>query len=170
MTNDARLRRLLDSYEIRELAQRYAVAITSRDLDAVVELFDPAVDNGKWGAGRDGVRAYYANYFELNQRKAFLQVGTHQVDLIDDTTATGVCLTRSWDVGPDEARMDVMVVYFDTYRKQDDRWGFFQRRETLHDVVPGVQQNASATPAMTRPWEYWARWRERKATGKLFDR
>ncbi|HEX5588612.1 MAG TPA: nuclear transport factor 2 family protein [Acidimicrobiia bacterium] len=174
MTDEASLQRLLDGYEIRDLAQRYAVAITSRDLDAVVELFDPDVDNGRFGTGRDGVRAFYANYFERNQRHALLQVGTHQVDLIDATTATGVCFTRSWDVGPEvgpgSPRMDVMVVYFDTYRKQDGRWGFFHRRETLHDIVNGQPASGDGVPGMTKAWEYWDRWRERKASGHLFER
>jgi ketosteroid isomerase-like protein len=170
MTDEAALQRLIDGYEIRELAQRYAVAITSRDLDAVVELFDPDVDNGKWGTGREGVRGFYADYFERNQRHALLQVGTHQVDLVDTTAATGVCFTRSWDVGPDAARMDVMVVYFDTYRKQNGRWGFFHRRETLHDIVTGAPANGDGVPGMTKAWDYWDRWRERKESGHLFER
>ncbi len=45
------LARLLARDEIRELAHRYAVAIDSRDLDALVALF---VDDVR--VGRDGAR------------------------------------------------------------------------------------------------------------------
>jgi uncharacterized protein (TIGR02246 family) len=170
MSYDARLQRLIDSSEIRELAQRYAIAITSRDLDAVVELFDPGVDSGKWGTGRDGIRAYYADFFAQSERHVFFQVGTHQVDLIDDTTATGVCLTRTWDIGPGNIRMDGMVAYFDTYRRRDERWAFVQRRETMHDALISSHEESKAPRGLPRTWEYWDRWRERKASGKLFER
>jgi hypothetical protein len=169
MTDHDRLNRLADELEIRDLAQRYAVAVTARDLDAVVALFSPYADFGPAGVGRAGADAFYADYFERNGRHAFLQVGTHQVDLIDESTASGVVFTRSWDVGPGPARMDVLVVYFDTYRRCDGRWGFVQRRETLHDAVPAAAADPeAAAPAMTRPWEYWDRWAERKRSGTLF--
>jgi SnoaL-like domain len=175
MTIDAALQRLLDEHEIRDLAIRYAVAISSADIDALPDLFDPAVDNGRFGPGREGVRAYYAEYFEQNQRHPFHHIGTHQVDLIDDTTASGICLNRSWSGTPEAGFTDIMVVYFDTYRKTDGCWGFVHRRETLHDMVPGpVRSEPLAVPGSTlrgaipRAWDYWDRWKERKAEGKLF--
>ncbi len=169
MTDHDRLNRLADELEIRDLAQRYAIAITARDLDAVADLFCSDADFGPAGTGRVGASAFYAEYFARNERHAFLQVGTHQVDLIDESTASGVALTRSWDVGPGPARLDVLVVYFDTYRKRDGRWGFVQRRETLHDAVPAAPADPeAAVPAMTRPWEYWDRWAERKRSETLF--
>lgn len=168
MTDHDRLNVLADQGEIRDIAHRYAVAITARDLEAVAALFDPGADFGSIGTGVAGATAFYADYFERNERHAFLQLGTHQVDLIDDERASGVCLTRSWDVGPGDARTDVLVVYFDTYRKSNGRWGFVQRRETLHDVVAGRATSDAAIPSMTRPWDYWARWTERKRSRQLF--
>ncbi len=63
-------------------------------------FFDPAVDSGPFGAGRDGTKAFYANFFALRKEHAFLQVGTHQVDLISDDTASGVLLHQVVDWRP----------------------------------------------------------------------
>jgi SnoaL-like domain len=178
MVDEARLQRMLDSYEIRELAHRYAVAATAHDIDTIASLFDPEVDNGRWGPGREGVRAFYRDFFERDDRYRFMQVGTHQVDLIDDASATGICFTRSWNGRPDARGWhDSMVVYFDTYCKRDEQWGFVHRRETLHHrthvpheeaVIAGVtdgSQPPSGRDALPRLWDYWARWAEKSRGG-----
>src|SRR5262245_50512035 len=55
---DDELKQMLDVFAIRELAQRYAVAISFHDVDAVAELFDPEVDNGPSArAARERVRS-----------------------------------------------------------------------------------------------------------------
>ncbi len=65
-------------------------------------------------------------------RHAFLQIGTHQVDVIDDHSATGsgVCFTRAWS-GRSDARgcSDTMVVHVGPDKQTDDRrWN--DRRRT----------------------------------------
>lgn len=177
MTDD--VTRMLDSYAIRDLAQRYAVAVSFADVDAIAELFDPAVDNGAFGAGRDGTRAFYENFFANRKQRTFLQVGTHQVDLISDDIASGVCFTRSWSGAPGEGWSDIMVCYFDTYRKTDGRWGFLHRRETIHAVMgrrtdevaiggpPTEGQALTNRSGNPRAWEYWPRWKEKVASGQL---
>jgi len=57
-------------------------------------LFDDEVDNGPWGTGKEATYEYV--------RHAFLQVGTHQVDVIDDDHAVGVQFSRAWSGRPDE--------------------------------------------------------------------
>jgi predicted SnoaL-like aldol condensation-catalyzing enzyme len=169
VSDAARQARMVDIFEIRELAQRYAVAVTFHDVDAMAELFDPQTDNGKWGTGQEGVKAFYTDFFGRNQRHELLQVGTHQVDLIDDAHATGVCFTRSWAELQPGSWSDVMVVYFDTYRKADGRWGFVHRKETLHDIARPSLADAVPVP-MQKHWEYLERWNEKKASGTLFRR
>ena len=56
---DDDLQRLVDRDAIRELALRYALAVDSKDLDALASLFAPDVDNGRFGQGADGVRRFY---------------------------------------------------------------------------------------------------------------
>ena len=176
MPDESRLQAMLDTYEIRDLAQRYAVAVSFKDVEAIVELFDPEVDNGSLGPGREGVRKFYENFFRVQNRRALLQVGTHRVDLLGDDLATGVAFTRSWSGAPGEGWSDVMVVYFDTYRKRDGRWGFVHRRETIHAVMASrtdeleVDAGSTGRSPLPRSWEYWDRWKEKVAKGSLAER
>ena len=49
---------LLARDQIRQLAQRYALAVDGKDLDTLATLFVQDVDNGRYGPGRDGASAY----------------------------------------------------------------------------------------------------------------
>jgi hypothetical protein len=167
VSDTAREARMADIFEIRELAQRYAVAATFHDPEAMSQLFDDETDNGKWGTGKEGTKAYFTNFWRSPMHE-MLQVGTHQVDLVGDDTATGICFTRSWAQGPG-GWMDVMVVYFDTYRKRNGVWGFVHRKETLHDIARPQLDEPMPMP-MQHHWEYAERWNEKKASGKLFER
>jgi ketosteroid isomerase-like protein len=163
---------MLDEHEIRDLAQRYAVAASSRDVDAIAELFDEEVENGQWGPGRQGTRAYYTDFFAMQTGHSFMQVGTHQVDLVDAEHALGVAFTRSWSGTSEQGWRDVMVVYFDTYRKHNGRWGFVHRRETLYCIgetggeielpAPRTDDAQPRRGTIPRTWDYWERWEARK--------
>jgi uncharacterized protein (TIGR02246 family) len=174
---------MMDEHEIRDLAQRYAAGVAARDARAVSQLFDDEVDNGAYGKGKDATFDYYVDFFARDYRYSFMQVGTHQVDVIDDDHAVGVQFTRAWSGRPDERGWtDTMVVYFDTYLKRDGQWGFVHRRETLHHmrwvpheeaVIPGLTDGTADTGSGDTPkparrsipkaWEYWQRWGERTA-------
>ena len=76
MTGDAHVDRLLAYEEIRQLVARYAVAVDSRDLDALVALFVDDVQVGSEQRGRAALRAF----FDQSLRDVgitILNVGTH---------------------------------------------------------------------------------------------
>ena len=56
----AKVERLLAYEQIRQLASHYAVAVDSRDLDALVELFVDDVRVGRDTYGRDALRDSFA--------------------------------------------------------------------------------------------------------------
>ena len=79
--------------EIRELAHRCAVALDSRDLDSLVELFVPDVRVGR-ESGRPALRAFFERSL-ADMGTTFLLVGTEVVDLDDADHAHGtVCYGR----------------------------------------------------------------------------
>src|SRR2546421_374171 len=78
---------------IRQLAARYALAVDSRDLDALVELFVPDVDCGRWGTGRPALRSFFASVLERFHRSVHLVAG-HVIDL-RGAEASGVVYCRA---------------------------------------------------------------------------
>jgi hypothetical protein len=54
-----RVARVESELAIRQLAARHALAVEARDVDALVALFVPDVDCGRWGTGGDSLAAYY---------------------------------------------------------------------------------------------------------------
>lgn len=140
------LGRLVALEAIRDLARRYALAADGKDLDAMAALFVPDVDNGRWGPGREGVKAFYAQSLRTFHCSVHL-VANHVVDLDDDTHATGVvyCQARHHVLEPEEHWYDEALAYFDTYERVEGEWGFRRRRlrswyrqPTTDRVVPEV--------------------------------
>ncbi|MCZ6823841.1 MAG: nuclear transport factor 2 family protein, partial [Deltaproteobacteria bacterium] len=81
--------RLLAYEQIRQLAYRYALAVDSRDLDALVELFVDDVQVGGDRFGRDALREDFARQLR-EVGIMILFVGNHVIDLDDDDHAHGV--------------------------------------------------------------------------------
>lgn len=133
------IERLLALQEIRQLADRYAVYLDARDLDALVELYVPDVRISDSLEGRDTLR----QLFEGAMRAVgitFLHVGNHVIDLADDgQTATGIvyCRAEIQDGGPDSDRFIIQAIqYHDTYERRDGRWHFAANRK--HFLVYGA--------------------------------
>jgi hypothetical protein len=74
---------------IRQLAERYALAADGKDLDVMATLFVPDVDNGRYGAGRDGVVRFYDQSLRKFHCSMHL-VANHVIDFDDDDHARGV--------------------------------------------------------------------------------
>jgi hypothetical protein len=122
------LDRLLSLEAIRDLARRYALAADGKDLDAMAFLFAPDVDNGRWGPGRDGVKAFYAQSLRKFHCSVHL-VANHVVDFADDHRAAGVVYCRaSHHVLEPEHWYDEALAYFDSYERIDGEWLFRRRR------------------------------------------
>ena len=151
--------------EIRQLVARYAIAVDSRDLDALVGLFVEDVRVGREGRGRDALR----RSFETSLRGigvSILHVGTHAIDVLDDEHATGLVYCKG-EVEDGNRWVHQAIVYRDTYARRDGHW-FFVRR--VHELFYGVEvRNPRDQPpadwplhhegrgTMPESWESWRR-------------
>ena len=119
---------LLARDQIRQLAQRYALAVDGKDLDTLAALFVEGVDNGRYGPGRDGVKAFYAQSLR-NFHCSMHLVANHVIDFDDDDHAHGVvyCSAHHHVLEP-EHWFDEALAYWDTYERVGDEWLFRRRR------------------------------------------
>ena len=121
--------RLVAYEEIRQLVNRYALAVNMRDHAALVELF---VDDVAAGDGRTG-RAALAELFRVRQGDALvdiLEVTTQVTDLVDADHATGTVYSRCEMGGPGRwARQS--IAYEDVYERRDSTWYFVARSHLL---------------------------------------
>jgi hypothetical protein len=158
------LARLIAHDEIRLLASRYALAVDSRDLDALVELFVPDVRVGRDAVGRDASRAEFAASLGAIG-VSMLNVTTHVIDVIDDDHATGsvYCLGEI-EIGRSWVRQTIL--YRDTYERREGRWCFIRR---MHELWYGQTMPAHPLDQVPADWprsavgrgtvpESWASW------------
>ena len=174
-TADERLDRLEALAAIRQLPVRYALAVDSRDVDALVALFRPGVRVGRDETGRDALRRWYVKILsDLTTSVHF--VGNHVVDFDDAEHAHGVVYCRDelarpsggWDVG--------MLQYWDTYVRVEGASGpewCFDRRKFLrwyivdalerpsHGAGVGDGHDTLTTKQLPEAFESWNRfWTE----------
>jgi ketosteroid isomerase-like protein len=122
----ARLDRVESELAIRQLPARYALAVDSRDLEALGELFVADVDNGAAGRGRDALRRWFGQVLTHFYRSMHLVSG-HVIDFQDADHATGSVYCRAEH--EDGGNWVVMtMIYQDEYRRDDGRWCFVGRR------------------------------------------
>lgn len=121
--------RLVARESIRDLVSRYAVAIDSRDLDALVALFVEDVQVGRGESGREALRASFRRSLSA-VGVTMLHVGTHQIDLggPDDATGLVYCLGQ---VAEGERWIHQSILYRDTYARCGGRWLFVRRVHEL---------------------------------------
>jgi hypothetical protein len=160
MDRERELTELLDREQIRELATRYSFAADSRDFEAVAELFDEEVDNGRWGKGREATARFYENLFGGGTEASVTHmISNHQIDFVDKSHAWGMCYVRAV-AGIGDRWMDLVAVYVDDYVKRDSHWYFSRRRPMdlqrfVHDNAVGVGKHSLA--------DAWSILRERRA-------
>ena len=144
------LEKLVAYEQIRQLAAHYAVAVDSRDLDALVGLFIDDVRVGRDTFGRDALRAS----FDVSLRDigvSMLDVGTHAIDLVDADHATGQVYCHG-QIQDGERWIHQMILYRDTYERRSGQWYFVRR---IHELWFGEQ--AASNPLDQQP----ANWPER---------
>jgi uncharacterized protein (TIGR02246 family) len=125
----AALQRLLDRDEIRQLAQRYAVALDARDLDALVDLFVDDVQVGRDAVGHDALRAD----FERQLRAigvSILFVGNHVIDFDGPDAAHGVVYCKA-EIQEGESWNHQAIQYHDRYARRDGHWRIVRRKHLL---------------------------------------
>ena len=107
------IERLIAHDQIRLLASRYAVAVDSRDLDALVRLFVDDVQVGRDLRGRDALReSFRASLSAVGV--TILNVGTHQIDLDTADAATGLVYCHG-QVADGDRWIHQSILYRDTY-------------------------------------------------------
>ena len=127
-TSEDRLDRLESIEQIRQLAHRYALAVDTRDLDSLVELFVDDVQVSRDKQGREFLKSWFAQSLSRFGDSIHF-VGNHVIDLESPNEARGVVTCRDelemggeWRVG--------FIQYWDKYLRRDGSW-YFQRRK-LH--------------------------------------
>jgi len=131
------LQRLLAYEQIRQLASRYALAIDSRDLDALVALFVDDVRVGRDERGREALR----RNFDRQLREigiSILFVGNHVIDLEDDGRARGVVYCKA-EIQHRERWIQQAIQYRDTYERREDRHPYTR---ALLDSIPSLDPAA----------------------------
>ena len=151
--------------EIRQLVARYAVAVDSRDLDALIGLFVEDVRVGREGQGRDALR----RSFETSLRGigvSILHVGTHVIDVLDDDHATGLVYCNG-EVEDGNRWVHQAIVYRDAYARREGHWYFVRR---VHELFYGVEVSRNPRDQPPADWplhhdgrgtmpESWESWR-----------
>lgn len=141
------LARLLAFEEIRQLAAHYAVAVDSRDLDALVALFVADVRVGRESFGREALRESFDNSLRAIG-VTMLNVGTHAIDLIDADHATGSVYCHG-QIHDGESWIHQMILYRDTYERRDGQWLFVRR---IHELWYGQR---AITDPLDQPPANW---------------
>lgn len=137
--------RLLAYEEIRQLAARYALAVDSRDVGALVELFVEDVHASPGITGREALRAVFEAPLRAD-RVSILQISTHVINLVDVDHAYGTVYCRC-EMGDDGKWARQMIAYEDSYQRRQGRWYFVRRKHQLFygtetDERPLAQEEA----------------------------
>jgi len=114
-----------DYEEIRQLAYRYAEAVDSRDLAALVALFVEDVRVGRQAQGREALAAWFDPVLRTFGVSIHF-VGNHRTVTGGNGAASGdtYCFAHHLTSGTD---LVMAVHYHDKYVRQDGRWRFATR-------------------------------------------
>lgn len=147
----ARLDRVEAQLAIQQLAARYALAVDSKDPEAVAALFVPDVNAGAgWGSGRAALARFYREAALSGFYRSMHLIAGHVIELdAAADSASGVVHCRAeHEVG---SRWGIMVMnYRDDYERIDGTWLFRRRRlQPLYscDILERPQG-----PNFTRGW------------------
>lgn len=127
-TVEERLDRMESLAAIRQLPSRYGLAIDSRNMQALVELFVPDVRVGRDSSGRAALERWFTEVMQ-HPRTSVHFVGNHIIDFDDADHAHGIVYCRDELERPATGRWEVGTLqYWDTYLRVDGEWCFERRR------------------------------------------
>ena len=155
-TPEARLDRMESLADIQQLPVRYALALDSRDLTALVALFPSDVRVGRDATGRDALREWFVDAMSKVRTTVHVVVN-HVVDFDAADRAHGVVYCRDEVEYPETGEWQVgMLQYHDTYRRADGEWVFERRRfhrwyqvDALERPAPGAGLDPATDPITT---------------------
>jgi hypothetical protein len=134
-----------------------------------VQLFAADVDCGRWGVGRDALKAYYSEPSRAGRLLPLVHLVCGQtIDLIDMDHATGTVYCRAGheDKGPLGRDGDLLLR---RYVKSEGRW-CFERRDEQHwystdwserphgpnfQAWPGKYDGPKHAPRLPQAWPSW---------------
>jgi hypothetical protein len=121
------LAELMSRDRIRQLAERYALAVDAKNLDVIAGLFADDVDNGQYGQGPEGVKTFFDHVLRLFHCSIHV-VANHVIDFDDAEHAHGVvyCNAQHHVLEP-EHWFDQALAYWDAYERIDGQWCFRTR-------------------------------------------
>ncbi|MDE3203012.1 MAG: nuclear transport factor 2 family protein [Acidobacteriota bacterium] len=122
---EERLDRLESLAAIQQLPYRYGVAIDSRDMDMMVDLFVADVRVGRDQTGRDALKRWYTTTMAAHGPSCHF-IGNHVVDFDDADHARGIVYCHD-ELGHADDWEQGQLQYWDTYVRVDGQW-YFQRR------------------------------------------
>jgi hypothetical protein len=139
---------LLARDEIRQLPYRYAAAIESHDVDAMVDLFSPQARFGEHGEGPEGLRRLMMQSLDGNVFAVIL-VANHLIEFDDAERAHGEVWAHCFAQTRRDGFVEQLIKYEDRYERRDGRWLFLHRK---HRLWYGVGHQSS--PLEQRPAEW----------------
>lgn len=165
-TPEEQLDRLISAHQIWQLALRYALAVDSRNMDDLAELFIPDVQLGKSLSGRDQLKQWMTKALANHGRTIHL-VANHVVCFLDADHASGVVYCRD-EVERDERWKVGHIQYWDTYERREGRWYFQRRRYNRWGIVDelvrtktGFEDSGLPTSELPQAWPSWDRFHRR---------
>ena len=139
------LEQLLAYEQIRQLANRYALAVNMRDLDALVELFVEDVRATEGRSGRDALADVFRPHMESGAVDV-LEVTTHVINLADRDHATGTVYSRC-EMGSRDRWARQSIAYEDRYERRDGLWYFVRRNHLLFYGLDEAERPLDQAPA-----------------------
>lgn len=168
-TLEERLDRMESLADIRQLPYRYALALDSRDMDALVDLFVPDVRVGRDATGRDALKAWFTEIMR-RPRISIHFIGNHVVDFDDADHAHGIVYCRDELERPDTGEWEIGTIqYWDSYERVDGQWCFRRRRfhrwyivdaltRPSHGAGVGTGEERLTTRQLPEAFESWHRY------------
>lgn len=127
-TLEERIDRLESLAMIRQLPYRYALALDSRNMDDLVDLFVGDVRVGRDRSGRPALKDWFSALMR-NWRVSVHFVGNHIIDFEDADHATGIVYCHDELESPAAGTWELgKLQYWDQYVRVDGEWCFERRR------------------------------------------
>ena len=165
---EERMDRLESLAEIQQLPARYGVAIDSRDMDMMVELFVPDVQVGRDQSGRAALKRWYDRTMSYPRSSCHF-VGNHVIEFAGPDSASGIVYCHDELEHPHEgAWLQGQLQYWDRYRRVEGTW-YFERRKVYrlylsdwldrpaHGANHEVEAGALTTHQLPEAYPSWGR-------------
>ncbi|GAF45546.1 hypothetical protein RW1_022_01260 [Rhodococcus wratislaviensis NBRC 100605] len=143
--------------QIEQLACRYALAIDSRDLETVVELFSENADFCRHGAGARGCTSFFrelGSTFGLSVHS----VSNHIIECKSETSASGIVYCRAERCEFGGTWVTHQLAYYDEYVLERGSWRFRSREIRYFFIENGTQpriMNVDSRRTLPESWGTW---------------